>query len=121
MLPADVADHEQVEAAAAAVEERLSPIDVWVNDAMATVFAPVARTEPAEYKRATEVTYLGTVYGTMAALRRMSEHDACVDAPASGSSTRPLDAQPADLRGRVHALLLEAAVAIEAGVPSPPP
>ena len=76
VLPTDVADHEQVEAAAAAVEERLGPIDTWVNDAMATVFAPVAATEPAEYKRATEVTYLGTVYGTMAALKRMSERDA---------------------------------------------
>jgi short-subunit dehydrogenase len=76
VLPTDVADHEQVEAAADAVEERLGPIDTWVNDAMATVFAPVAATEPAEYKRATEVTYLGTVYGTMAALKRMSERDA---------------------------------------------
>jgi short-subunit dehydrogenase len=76
VLPTDVADHEQVEAAAAAVEDKLGPIDTWVNDAMATVFAPVAKTEPAEYKRATEVTYLGTVYGTMAALRRMSERDA---------------------------------------------
>jgi short-subunit dehydrogenase len=75
-LPTDVADADAVEAAAAAVEERLGPIDVWVNDAMATIFAPVAQTEPAEYKRATEVTYLGTVYGTMAALRRMSERDA---------------------------------------------
>jgi short-subunit dehydrogenase len=76
VLPTDVADPDQVEAAAAAIEERLGPMEVWVNDAMATVFAPVAETEPAEYRRATEVTYLGTVYGTMAALRRMSERDA---------------------------------------------
>jgi short-subunit dehydrogenase len=76
VLPTDVAHAEQVEAAADAVEERLGPIDVWINDAMATVFAPVAQTDAAEYKRATEVTYLGTVYGTMAALRRMSERDA---------------------------------------------
>jgi short-subunit dehydrogenase len=76
VLPTDVADADQVEAAAAAAEERLGPIDVWVNDAMATIFAPVASTEPAEYRRATEVTYLGTVYGTMAALRRMRERDA---------------------------------------------
>jgi NAD(P)-dependent dehydrogenase (short-subunit alcohol dehydrogenase family) len=75
VLPTDVADHEQVEAAAAAVEEQLGPIDVWVNDAMATVFAPFLRIEPEEYRRATEVTYLGTVYGTMAALKRMSSRD----------------------------------------------
>ena len=73
--PADVADHEQVEAAAEAVEGRLGPIDVWVNDAMATVFAPFADIEPDEFRRATEVTYLGTVHGTMAALRRMVPRD----------------------------------------------
>ena len=76
MVPADVADPDQVEAAAETIEERLGPIDVWINDAMATIFAPVAQTDAAEYKRATEVTYLGTVYGTMAALRRMTERDA---------------------------------------------
>jgi short-subunit dehydrogenase len=75
VLPTDVADAEQVEAAADAVEERFGPIDVWVNDAMATVFARFLDTEAAEYKRATEVTYLGTVYGTMAALRRMHARD----------------------------------------------
>lgn len=71
VLPADVADPEQVEAAAGRAEEALGPIDVWVNDAMATVFAPVSEVSPAEFRRATEVTYLGAVYGTMAALRRM--------------------------------------------------
>ena len=71
VLPTDVADHGQVEAAAVAVEERFGPIDVWVNDAMATVFAPFLKVEPEEFQRATEVTYLGTVYGTMAALARM--------------------------------------------------
>jgi len=71
-IPTDVADHEQVEAAAAAVEERFGPIDVWVNDAMSTVFARFADTEPEEFRRATEVTYLGTVYGTMCALKRMT-------------------------------------------------
>ena len=69
--PADVADADQVEAAAEQIENELGPIDVWVNNAMTTVFAPVAETTPAEFKRATEVTYLGAVYGTMAALRRM--------------------------------------------------
>jgi NAD(P)-dependent dehydrogenase (short-subunit alcohol dehydrogenase family) len=71
VVAGDVADHDQVEAAAAAVETELGPIDVWVNDAMTTVFAPFAEIEAAEYARATHVTYLGVVWGTMAALRRM--------------------------------------------------
>jgi NAD(P)-dependent dehydrogenase (short-subunit alcohol dehydrogenase family) len=75
VLPTDVADAEQVERAAAAVEEALGRIDVWVNNAMATIFAPFAEVTPDEYARATEVTYLGTVYGTMAALRRMRVRD----------------------------------------------
>ncbi|HLK65669.1 MAG TPA: SDR family oxidoreductase [Bryobacteraceae bacterium] len=70
-VPADVADADQVENAAARIETELGPIQVWVNNAMTTVFARVADVTPAEFKRATEVTYLGTVYGTMAALRRM--------------------------------------------------
>jgi short-subunit dehydrogenase len=72
---ADVADPEQVEAAARRIEEELGPIDVWVNNAMATVFAPVSDTTPEEFRRATEVTYLGSVWGTMAALRRMRPRD----------------------------------------------
>ena len=71
----DVSDHQQVEAAAEKVEERFGEIDVWVNDAMATVFARFLDTEAEEFARATEVTYLGAVYGTMAALRRMSARD----------------------------------------------
>jgi NAD(P)-dependent dehydrogenase (short-subunit alcohol dehydrogenase family) len=71
VVPTDVADPSQVEAAAALVESRIGPIDVWVNDAMATVFAPVFEVTAEEFRRATEVTYLGAVYGTMAALRRM--------------------------------------------------
>jgi NAD(P)-dependent dehydrogenase (short-subunit alcohol dehydrogenase family) len=74
-LPADVADPDAVEAAAAQVEEKLGPIDVWVNNAMATVYAPVSETMPEEFRRATEVTYLGSVWGTMAALRRMLPRD----------------------------------------------
>jgi short-subunit dehydrogenase len=70
-VPADVADANQMEAAAARIEEELGPIEVWVNNAMTTIFGRVADVTPEEYKRATEVTYLGTVYGTMAALRRM--------------------------------------------------
>jgi len=70
-LPADVADAQAVEQAAAQAERRFGPIDVWINDAMTTVFAPVDEIKPEEFRRATEVTYLGTVWGTMAALRRM--------------------------------------------------
>lgn len=69
--PADVAQADQVEEAAAAIEKELGPIDIWVNNAMTTVFAPLREITPEEFKRSTEVTYLGTVYGTMAALRRM--------------------------------------------------
>src|SRR3954471_8573845 len=71
VLPVDVADAQAVERAAAAVEERFGPIDIWINCAMATIFSPFADLAPDEYRRATEVTYLGYVYGTMAALRRM--------------------------------------------------
>ncbi len=74
-LPADVADPDQVEAAASAVENKFGPMDIWVNDAMTTVFAPFIEIKPEEYKRATEVTYLGYVYGTLAALRRMIPRD----------------------------------------------
>ncbi len=70
-VPTDVADPDQVEAAAAAVEEQLGPIEVWVNNAMVSVFARFQDITPEEYRRVTEVTYLGYVYGTMAALKRM--------------------------------------------------
>jgi short-subunit dehydrogenase len=70
-LPLDVADSDALEAAAQRVEDQLGPIDIWVNCAMATIFAPFHRISPEEYRRATEVTYLGFVYGTMAALKRM--------------------------------------------------
>jgi short-subunit dehydrogenase len=74
-IAADVADAGRLESAAAEIEEALGPIDVWVNNAMATVFAPVVDTTPDEFRRATEVTYLGSVWGTMAALRRMVPRD----------------------------------------------
>ncbi|MDB5958525.1 SDR family oxidoreductase [Ramlibacter sp.] len=70
-LPTDVADEDQVEAAAAAVEAAWGTIDVWVNDAMATIFTEALSIPPADFRRATEVTYFGTVWGTLAALRRM--------------------------------------------------
>ncbi len=75
VLPTDVADADQVEQAAARLEETFGPIDVWVNDAMASVFSPAREMTPAEYKRVTEVTYLGFVYGTLAALKRMLPRD----------------------------------------------
>jgi NAD(P)-dependent dehydrogenase (short-subunit alcohol dehydrogenase family) len=75
VAPADVADHEAVEAAAAAVEEALGPITVWVNDAMASVFALFTEIEPDEFERVTDVTYHGYVNGTRAALRRMVPRD----------------------------------------------
>lgn len=70
-VSADVADAEAVEAAADEIERNLGPIDVWVNNAMTTVYAPFAEIKPDEYRRATDVTYLGCVHGTMAALKRM--------------------------------------------------
>jgi NAD(P)-dependent dehydrogenase (short-subunit alcohol dehydrogenase family) len=75
-IPTDVADADQVEAAAARAEEALGPIDVWVNVAFTSVFAPFCEITPAEFKRVTEVAYLGYVYGTMAALSRMRPRDA---------------------------------------------
>ena len=68
---ADVARPGEVESAAAMIEDRLGPIDVWVNNAMVTVVSPVAELRADEVRRVTEVTYLGTVNGTLAALSRM--------------------------------------------------
>ncbi len=74
-VSADVSDYEAVDAAAQEIEQALGPIDVWVNNAMTTVFAYFDDIDPAEYERATHVTYLGTVWGTKAALRRMLPRD----------------------------------------------
>lgn len=71
VLPIDVADHHQVAHAANEIVRRWGRIDVWVNNAMVTVFGPVERLAPEDLKRATEVTYLGAAYGTMAALKQM--------------------------------------------------
>ena len=71
----DVADYNAVEEAAARTERELGEIDVWVNNAMASVFAPFKEVTAEEFKRVTEVTYLGTVYGTQAALKRMLPRD----------------------------------------------
>lgn len=71
IVPTDVADSDAVEQAAAEFEHILGPIDIWVNNAMTSVFSPLLRMTPEEFHRVTEVTYLGVVHGTMSALRRM--------------------------------------------------
>src|SRR5579884_2545093 len=75
VLPTDVADPDAVEAAAAAVEDAFGPIDIWVNNAMTTVFSFFDDISPEEFKRATEVSYLGFVWGTRSALKRMLPRD----------------------------------------------
>lgn len=75
VLPVDVADAEAIEQAAERVERELGPIDVWVNNAMASVFSPIKELTAEEVRRVTEVTYLGYVHGTLAALRRMLPRD----------------------------------------------
>src|SRR5437867_6229400 len=65
VLPADVANADEIEAAAGRVERELGPIDVWINNAMVSVFSPVKELKPEEVQRVTDVTYLGVVYGTL--------------------------------------------------------
>jgi NAD(P)-dependent dehydrogenase (short-subunit alcohol dehydrogenase family) len=96
VIPTDVADAAQVEAAAATTEARFGPIDIWINNAMASVFSPVHQMEPEEYKRVTEVTYLGSVYGIQAALRRMRPRDAgCIVQVGSALAYRGIPLQSA--------------------------
>ena len=75
VLPLDVSDHDAVEQAASEIESRFGPIDIWINNAMLSVFSPIMQMQPDEYRRVTEVTYLGVVWGTLAALRRMKPRD----------------------------------------------
>lgn len=75
VLPVDVANAQQVQAAADQVERELGPIDIWINDAMTSVFSPIKEMTPEEFKRVTDVTYLGYVYGTLAALKYMLPRD----------------------------------------------
>jgi short-subunit dehydrogenase len=77
-LIADVADASAVEEAASRIETELGPIDVWINNAMTSVYSPVHQMTADEYRRVTEVTYLGAVHGTISALRRMRQRDAGV-------------------------------------------
>jgi NAD(P)-dependent dehydrogenase (short-subunit alcohol dehydrogenase family) len=102
--PTDVADAEAVERAASAVEREFGPIDIWVNNAMVSVFSPVREMKPEEYKRVTEVTYLGYVYGTLAALRRMLPRDrGCVVQVGSALAYRGIPLQSAYC-GSKHAI-----------------
>ena len=71
IVPADVADAQAVDAAAAEIERQFGPIDIWINNAMVSVLSPVSEMTPEDYRRVTDVTYLGTVHGTLSALRRM--------------------------------------------------
>lgn len=75
VVVADVADPEALERAAQTIEDALGPIDVWINNAMTSVLGPITEVTPDEFRRVTEVTYLGVVYGTQAALRRMLPRD----------------------------------------------
>ena len=75
LIPTDVADPDQIEQAAEIVEREFGPIAIWINNSMVSVFSPVKEMLPEEYKRVTEVTYLGVVYGTLAALKRMLPRD----------------------------------------------
>ncbi len=74
-VPADVGDNNAVEKAADLIEEKLGPIDIWINNAMVSVFGPLKKMNAEEFRRVTEVTYLGQVYGTMAALKKMLPRD----------------------------------------------
>lgn len=74
-ISTDVADAAAVDAAAQRIERELGPIDVWVNNAMVSVFSPILQMTPEEFERVTQVTYLGAVYGTLAALKRMVSRD----------------------------------------------
>ncbi|MGI8469602.1 MAG: SDR family oxidoreductase [Pyrinomonadaceae bacterium] len=75
IIQGDVADPQTTERAARMVEDEFGAIDIWINNAMVSVFSPVKEMQPDEYKRVTEVTYLGVVYGTLAALKRMLPRD----------------------------------------------
>ncbi|GAB2779403.1 SDR family oxidoreductase [Salinimicrobium soli] len=72
---ADVSNPDQMEEAATFAEENIGPIDIWINNAMVSVFSKAIDMTPEEYKRVTDVTYLGQVYGTLAALRKMKERN----------------------------------------------
>jgi NADP-dependent 3-hydroxy acid dehydrogenase YdfG len=104
VVPTDVADHAQIEAAAAAVERELGPINVWVNNAMVSILAPFDQVSPDEFRRVTDVTYLGYVWGTMAALRRMRPRNrGCIVQVGSALAYRAIPLQAAYC-GAKHAI-----------------
>jgi len=114
VVPTDVADAGQVERAAATVEERWGRIDVWINNAMASVFSPVAQMTPEEFRRVTEVTYLGAVHGTLSALARMRpRNEGTIVQVSSGLAYRSIPLQSAycaakhALKGFTESLLSE--------------
>lgn len=103
-IPTDVADYGAVDAAADDVERVFGPIDVWVNNAFTSVFAPFHEISPAEYRRVTEVSYLGFVHGTMVALGRMRKRDAgTIIQVGSALGTRSIPLQSAYC-GAKHAI-----------------
>ena len=75
VVPTDVAKADQIESAAAQIEAEFGQIDIWINNAMTSVFSPIKQMTPEEFRRVTEVTYLGYVYGSLAALKRMLPRD----------------------------------------------
>lgn len=96
VIPTDIADEAAVESAAAHVQARWGRIDVWVNNAMATVFSEVLDVAPEDFRRATAVTYLGAVWGTLAALRRMKAVDrGCIVQVGSALAYRSIPLQAA--------------------------
>ena len=105
VLPADVSDSGLIEKAAELIEAEFGPIDIWVNNAMATVFAPFERVRAEEFKRATEVTYLGCVYGTMAALKRMKRRDRGVIVQVGSALARRSIPLQSPYCGAKHAIL----------------
>jgi NAD(P)-dependent dehydrogenase (short-subunit alcohol dehydrogenase family) len=104
VIPADVADASQVEAAADRIEREMGPIDVWVNNAMVSILAPLSEVTPEEFRRVTEVTYLGYVWGTMSALKRMRPRNrGCVIQVGSALAYRAIPLQAAYC-GAKHAI-----------------
>jgi NAD(P)-dependent dehydrogenase (short-subunit alcohol dehydrogenase family) len=93
-IAVDVADAEQVEQAAARIEQEFGAIDIWINAAMTTVFAPVSEITAEEFRRATEVTYLGAVHGTLSALKRMRpRNQGCIVQVGSALAYRAIPLQ----------------------------
>ncbi len=104
-LAADVADMDAVERSANEVERTFGPIDIWVNNAMVTLFAPFREMDADEFRRVTEVAYLGQVHGTMAALRRMLLRDrGCIVQVGSALAKRSIPLQSAYC-GAKHAII----------------